>query len=327
MNRSTRANPSPTSRRMVPASQGNGLRALDLAHLAILGLLLQECSVSRVAELTGKPQPSISRALRRLREVLGDPLLVRSGARMIATERALTLRSPVQEILNQVARIEVDARFAPATAEREFRIAFADCLCASFFPALVSSIASAGPRLRVLMRTIDPAFDVAQALEDGSIDLVVNNSPNPREDLRMGPLYEDEVVCLMRRGHAAARLQRISLARYLNLQHLAPYPSSSKELGPIDGVLAKTGYRRRIVATVPEFNLVPGVLLATDLVFTTGRRFAEHHARQLGMAVVPAPTEFPPMRFYQLWHERNHVSASNAWLRQRVLAAAQPPAS
>jgi DNA-binding transcriptional LysR family regulator len=313
----------PVATRRLAAAPSEGLRALDLKHLAILGLLLQEGSVSRVAELTGKPQPSISRALRRLRDTLGDPLLVRSGGRLVATERAQSLRSPLQEILNQVARIEVDTRFEPAHAEREFRIAFADCVCAGFFPLLVAAVAAAGPRLRLLMRAIDPAFDVAAALEDGSLDLVVNNSPNPREDLRMGPLYEDEVVCMMRRGHPAARLQRVSLARYLNLAHLAPYPSSSKELGPIDGVLAKTGYRRRIVATVPEFNLVPGVLQQTDLVFTTGRRFAEHHARLLGLVVVPAPAEFAPLRFYQLWHERNHTSASNGWLRQRVAEAAK----
>lgn len=304
-------------------TRADALRSLDLHHITLLGVLIQECSVSRAAELTSRPQPSVSRMLRRLREVLDDPILVRSGAKMIATERAIALRGPVQEILNQVARIEVDRRFDPASANREFRIAFADCVCAAFFPSLVARVTQAGSRLSVRMRLIDPAFDVAQALEDGSIDLVVNNSRHPREDLRMGPLYDDEVVCMMRRGHAAARASRLTLARYLNLAHLAPHPSSMKELGPVDGVLATVGYRRRIAATVPEFNLVPYVLLETDLVFTTGRRFAEHYARWLSLAVVPAPVEFPPMRFYQLWHERNHTSASNAWLRQQLAAAAR----
>lgn len=304
-------------------AHSEALRALDLNHIALLGMLIQEGSVSRVAELTRRPQPSVSRMLRRLREVLDDPLLVRSGAKMIATERALALRGPVQEILAQVARIEVDSRFVPAVANREFRIAFADCVSPAFFPGLVARVTQAGPRLAVRMRLIDPAFDVAQALEEGGIDLVVNNSRHPREDLRMGPLYEDDVVCMMRRTHPAARAGRLTLARYLSLGHLAPHPSSLKELGPIDGELAAVGYRRRIAATVPEFNLVPYVLLDTDLVFTTGRRFAEHYARWLPLAVVPAPNEFPPMRFYQLWHERAHTSAANTWLRQQLAAAAR----
>ncbi len=308
---------------MVARPLAEGVRQLDLHHLGVLALLLQECSVSKVAVITGRAQPAISRDLRRLREVLDDPLLVRSGARLVPTERAQALRAPVQEILNQLARLEVDSRFDPGAATREFHVAFADCVDATLFSSLIERITRAGPRLGVRMRMIDPAFDAAQALEAGKLDLVVSNSPNPREDLRMATLYQDEVVCLMRKGHPAARHAALSLARYLNLEHLAPFPSASGKLGPIDGELFKTGYRRRLVATVPEFNLVPWVLLESDLVFTTGRRFAEHYAAMLPLVVVRAPTEFPPMRFFQLWHERNHTSASNRWLRQQVGAAAK----
>lgn len=307
---------------LIPSKLPADFRGLDLHQIGMLSLLLQECSVTKVAEMSGRPQPTVSRDLRRLREALNDPLLVRSGTRMVPTERGLALRAPLQEMLNQVARIEARNTFAPSTTEREFSIAFADCVPASFFPALVARIAAAGARLRLRMRLIDPAFDVAMALENGSIDLVVNNSSRPREDLRMGPLYTDPVVCMMRRGHPAEGTSALTLARYLNLDHLAPHPSSNKELGPVDGELAKVGYRRRIVATVPEFNLAPYVLLHTDMVFTTGRRFAEHYAQILPIVLRPAPVEFPPMRFYQLWHERNHTSASNDWLRRQVAAAA-----
>jgi hypothetical protein len=92
-------------------------------------------------------------------------------------------------------------------------------------------------------------------------------------------------------------------------------------MGPVDGELAKVGYRRVIAATIPEFNLAPYVLLTTDLVFTTGRVFAEYYAKLLPLTIVQAPVEFPPMRFYQLWHERNHASASNRWLRTQVADA------
>lgn len=298
------------------------LRSLDIQHLTLLGLLLHECSITQVAALTGKVQPVISRALARMREVFGDPLLVRSGARMVPTERALALRDSVDAILDQVARMEAANGFHPQRSAREFRLAVADCLPAGFFPALIAGITSAGPRLRVSMRAIDPAFDVAHALQDGSIDLVVNNNPRPREDLRISALFTDEVVCLMRDAHPLAGLSAMPLARYLGLAHLAPHPSTMKDLGPVDGELAKVGYRRNIVATVPEFSLVPEVLLHTDLVFTTGRCFAQHCASRLPLSIVPAPREFPAMRFYQLWHERNHSSASNRWLRARVGAAA-----
>lgn len=298
------------------------LQSLDLHHLGILHLLLHDCSVTRVAEKSGQAQPAISRTLRRLREVLDDPLLVRSGSKLVLTERAAELRAPLAEILAQVARMEARTAFDPAVAEREFHIASADCLPPDLLPRIIAAVTRAGPRIRIRMRQIDPAFNVEEALENGSIDLVVNNSPKPREDLRIGPLFTDEVVCLMRAGHPLAGERRIALARYLTLQHLAPHPSSIRELGPVDGELAKTGYRRAITATVPEFNMVPYVLERTDLVFTTGRRFAEHYAARMPLAVVRAPAEFPAMRFYQLWHELNHGSSSNRWLREQVKAAA-----
>ncbi len=305
----------------------DALLSLNLADLRLLALLLQECSVTRVAEQAGQAQPAVSRKLQRLREVLGDPLLVRSGGRLVATERAAALKAPLREILGQVARLEGASRFDPATAERAFQIVCADCLPPTFLPAVIARLTGAGERIAAHIRPSNPAFDVAQALDDGGVDLVISNDPRPREDLRIGALYTDEVVCMMRRGHPFEQERRLPLARYLRLRHLAPAASATPRTGPIDGELAKTGYQRHVAATVPEFNLVPHVVVATDLVFTTARRFAEHYAAGWPITLVRAPSEIPPMRFYQLWHERNHTSAASRWLRQQVAAVAEalPP--
>ena len=168
-------------------------------------------------------------------------------------------------------------------------------------------------------RLIDPAYDVARALEDGELDLAIDNTPNPKEYLRIGGLYTDEVVCMMRDDHPLASSQQLELALYLTLNHLAPHPSTTRHLGVIDSELAKVGYRRTITATVPEFNLAPYVLIRSDLVFTTGRSFAEFYARTLRLRIMPAPREFPPIQFYQLWHERAQDSVSNRWLRKQAL--------
>jgi DNA-binding transcriptional LysR family regulator len=297
------------------------LHTLSLHDLRLLALLLQDRSVTRVAQATGQAQPAVSRKLLRLRELLGDALLVRSGGRMVLTERAQTLREPLREILAQAARLDGGAgRFDPAAAERAFHIVCSDCLPPDFLPGIVRRLTQAGPRIAAHVRPADPSFDLARALDEGGIDLVINNDPRPREDLRVGPLFTDEVVCLMRRDHPLAQERRLPLARYLRMRHLAPHTGAQPRSGPIDGELAKTGYPRHIAATVPEFNLAPYALLDSDLVFTTARRFAEHYARILPLRVVAAPAELPPMRFYQLWHERNHASAANRWLREQVAA-------
>jgi DNA-binding transcriptional LysR family regulator len=305
------------------AASHEHLLSLNLHDLRLLALLLQECSVTRAAERSGQAQPAVSRKLQRLREVLGDPLLVRSGARLVPTERATALREPLQEILSQIARFDAGSGFDPASAERAFTIACADCLPPTFLPQVIARLTDAGPRIAAHVRPVDPAFDIAPALEAGTIDLLISNDPHPREDLRTGPLYTDEVVCMMRCGHPFVQERRFSLARYLRLRHLVPYAGAMPRTGPIDGELAKTGYQREIAATVPEFNLVPFVLTRSDLVFTTARRFAEHYAATMEIAIVRAPSEIPPMRFYQLWHERSHTSAANRWLREQVAAVAQ----
>lgn len=300
----------------------DGLHALTLHDLRLLGLLLTERSVTRAAEASGQAQPAVSRKLQRLRELLADPLLVRSGARMVLTDRAQALREPLREIMAQAARLEAGGKFDSAKAERAFHIVCSDCLPPDFLPGIVMRLTGAGPRIAVHIRPAEPSFDLAQALDDGSVDLVINNDPRPREDLRMAALFTDEVVCLMRKGHPLAQERRIPLARYLRMRHLAPHTGSQPRTGPIDGELAKTGYQRQIVATVPEFNLAPYCLLESDLVFTTARRFASHYAAQLPLVMAPAPAEIPPMRFYQLWHERSHASSANRWLRSQVQAQA-----
>lgn len=114
----------------------------------------------------------------------------------------------------------------------------------------------------------------------------------------------------------------ISLKHYLELPHLAPTPYVAERQSFIDGWLADQGLRRNIQMTMPYFGLVPYVLMRTDLVFTTGRQFAQHYARYLPIRVLPSPFAFPPMRFYQLWHERTHAAPEVTWLRRRIAEVA-----
>lgn len=291
------------------------LECLDILHLKILHLLLQECSVTRVAQRSGHTQPNVSRMLRHLREALNDPLLVRSGANMVLTERGHMLRQPLQEILAQLTRISAQADFNPTITAHRFHIACTDCVPPPFLARTIAAVMQAGSQLQLRVQAIDSVADANHALEEGQLDLVIHNSPDPRCDLRASPLFTDDVVCLVRPSHPIAHYQYLSLGKYLDLHHLAPHSNAKREHGPVDGELAKIGYRRRIVATVPEFNQVPDILQNTDLVFTTGQSFALHYMHRMHLVRLPAPAEFPAMQFYQLWHERSQSSAANKWLR------------
>ena len=298
--------------------------ALDLRLMRLAHLLLTECSVSRTALFTGQSQPAVSAALRRLRQITGDPLLVRSGARLVPTERGIEFRDGLARILGEMDRLlDSPEAFAPGQLRGRLRILAANCYGTFLMPRIVELARSAAPDIHVDFCRMPEDGDIVRPLEEGELDLVIANGPVPPESLRIAPLFESEIVCIMRPAHPLARRKRLSMAEYLELDHLSPTVIKGGPLNPISGRLGQLGLHRRVAVTVPEYNAVPYVLARNDLVFTTGRAFAEHVSTQVPLALVGAPREFGPMRFYMLWHERAHQSGAGRWLRSIVKQAAQ----
>jgi DNA-binding transcriptional LysR family regulator len=296
---------------------------LDLGTLRVLHLLLAESSVSRAAARLGRSQPAVSATLRRLREVLGDPLLVRSGGHLVLTERGHELKPLVARIVDDLdGLLQTGSGFAPATCCRPVRILAPNCFGAFFLPLIVERLRKAAPRMPLELCP-SPADDALhRMLETGELDMVIGNWPAPPGDLRTASLLEDDIVCMVGAGHPLARASRIGLDDYLQLDHLSPTPASRAALSPIDGRLAQLRLPRRIAVTVPEYSLAPKLLAHSDLVFTTGRTFAEHLASHLPLALIEAPPELGRMRVYMLWHERSHHSALGRWLRALVRGVA-----
>jgi DNA-binding transcriptional LysR family regulator len=115
----------------------------------------------------------------------------------------------------------------------------------------------------------------------------------------------------------------MTLDDYLNLPHVAPSQMLPGYHGVIDAFLERQGMRRRVAVESPYFGLIPYMLTQTDLVLTTGRQFLRFYEKTLPLKIFTVPVKFPPMRFYQLWHERVHQSPEHKWLRDQVSSAAR----
>jgi DNA-binding transcriptional LysR family regulator len=295
---------------------------LETPLLRALYTLLTEQSVSRAALKLGLSQPALSNSLRRLRDITGDALLVRSKSGMVATQRGRELLAYAADALAAIDRIVHPAtEFSPATSTRVFQLGAPDYLDAVFLPHIAEVLCRMAPQAKLRVHAINAGFDYEKALESGALDVVIGNWLEPPPQLHKSPLFEDEVVCLLGEQHLLAA-KGISLRHYLELRHLAPTPYVSDRTSFIDGCLAEQGLQRNIQMTIPYFGLVPYILMSTDLVFTTGRQFARHYARYLPVKVVPSPFKFPPMSFYQLWHERTHNAPEVTWLRRRIAEVA-----
>lgn len=298
---------------------------LDVRLMRIFLILIEECSVSRTAVRLGQSQPAVSLALKRLREILGDPLLVRSGAHLVATERGAEIGRRVADILAEIDGMVLNAEtFEPSSDMRSLRIQAANCLGTFFLPRIAAALRREAPAMQVDFSAIPDERDIFEEMETGSIDLTIGNWPAPRENLRIAPLLDADMVLVMRRDHPFAMRACLTLEEYLTLEHLSPTPTASAAISPVDGRLAQLDRKRRISMTVPEFTLVPWVLAAsTGLVFTSSRPFAEEMAGNMPFALVDAPPELGVMKFYLLWHERAHHSPFNRWLRSLVRRVSQ----
>lgn len=289
---------------------------LDTHLLRIFCLLIAERSVSRTALKLNQTQPAVSLALKRLRGILGDPLLVREKSGMVPTERALTLLAHARAALAEIDRMTLaPERFEPLTSRAEFRIGAPDYLAPLFMASVIERIRREAPGVRLTLQSLGPQFDFERSLAEGDLDVVIGNWPEPPHRMHLSMLLEDEIVCLVSRRHPLAG-KALTTDDYQRAAHIVPMPYSISQRGVIDTVLAASRISRDERVVVQSFSAAPYLLHDTDLVFTTTRHFAHYYADLLPLAILPSPIPFPPMRFYQLWHERNHQSAAHRWIRR-----------
>ncbi|ENO78243.1 LysR family transcriptional regulator [Thauera sp. 27] len=289
---------------------------LDTYLLRVFVLLIGERSVSRTALKLNQSQPAISAALKRLRDILGDPLLVREKGGMVPTERALALVSHAKGALAEIDRmVDGPEAFEPDSTRHEFRIGSPDYLAPVFIAGVAERFRSEAPQARLTLHSLGPNFDFERSLAEGDLDVVIGNWPEPPHRMHLSMLLEDEIVCLVAASHPFAR-KGMSAEDYARAVHVVPMPYSISQRGVIDSVLASMRIHREERVVVQSFTAAPYLLQGTDLVFTTTRHFAQFYANLLPLAIVPSPIAFPPMRFYQLWHERNHQSPGHRWLRR-----------
>lgn len=313
---------------------------IELQLVRVLHTVITERSVSRAALRLHTTQPAVSAQLRRLRVLTGDPLLVRSGAGMTPTPAALELLEPAQRLLQDAESLFGARRragrgkgFDPATAELRFRIAASDYLDPLFLPELVAHLQRQAPGVQLDLQPLTAQFDYRRSLARGEVDLVVGNWLQPPEELHLGRLLTDEVVCLVGAEHPLAKSngRGFTVEKYVACQHVAPMPLGAGQPGVIEQHLAQLGLERSVAVRSAHFGQLPQMVARSLLVLTTGRLFCSRYVGELPVKILRCPVEFPAMSYYQLWHELSHAAAPMRWLREQVrevarrLCGAAPP--
>ena len=291
------------------------LRDVDLNLLLTLDTLLEVGSVTRAAERLGMSQPAVSQKLRRLRDMLDDPLLVNTGGRLQPTQKAMELRDPLRRALDGLADVIVgEGSFDPATTDIEFVVAAQDLFERAVLPGILDALADDAPGVRLRVVPTDPRADAL--LESGEVDFVVGPYTSERPGLRRFKLVEDGFSVLAREGHPAMR-GRFTMAKYLRGRHAIVSPRGSPGTF-VDDVLARLGKTRTIAVQVSSFLAVPHVVVGGDLFATVPTLLADAIEGSLPLQRAKLPFEIPAVPTFLTWHERFERAPAHRWFRDRA---------
>jgi DNA-binding transcriptional LysR family regulator len=286
----------------------------DLNLLITLDVLLSEGSVARAAQRLRLSPSAMSRALARLREATGDPLLVRAGRGLVPTPRALELRE-------RVGRLVQDGRAVLRPVEkldlkklvRTFTLRTSDGFVENFGPGLIARVGREAPGVQ--LRFVPKQDKDSTPLRDGSVDLetgVVGKITSP--EVRTQALFRDRFVGVVRKGHPLSK-GKITPARYASGRHVL-VSRRSIDRGPIDEALELLGLVREIVTVVGGFATALALARSSDLIASV----PERHTGNLraGMHSFSLPVVLPEITVSLLWHPRMDADSAHRWLRQCV---------
>ena len=286
----------------------------NLNLLIVLDALLAEGSVAKAARRLRLSASAMSRALARLRNSTGDPLLVRAGRGLVPTPRAIELREKVHQLVQESAAVLRPADTLKLDQlKRTFTLRSSEGFVENFGPALIARVQKEAPGVR-LRFTQKPDKD-SEPLREGSVDLetgVVGERTGP--ELRVQALFRDRFVGVVRPGHALSK-GKVTAARYADAKHVL-VSRRGLERSDIDDALERQGLKRDVVSIVGGFSAALALARASDLVASV----PEQHSRKLrsGMHIFPLPLSLPEITISLMWHPRLEADAAHRWLRRCV---------
>lgn len=296
------------------------IRKLDIGTLIALQRLLDEGNLSKVAREIGLSQPALSHVLARLRNALGDPLLVREGGGLTPTPRGVELRDRLHQLMPQMEAVFAADGFDPAQSDMLFKIALTDHAGEVLLARLLDAQLSQAPRVKTTIAVIPNRQTDLAALDEGHYDLRIGWLRSLPPQWHRRKLLEDRIVLIAARDNDAV-LPALSVAQFAQLGHVAL--ESERPIYPnmIDSFLAEHNLERNVIVRVSHFSLAPSIVASSKLV----AMFPERLARRFGdsIRIVDPPLPFPNPNLSMAWHPRTHDSLAHRWLRGLVVSTCQ----
>jgi DNA-binding transcriptional LysR family regulator len=291
------------------------MQSIDMNLIVALDLLLEEESVTRAAERLDISAAAMSRTLGRIREAVGDPVLVRAGRQLVPTPRALELRSRVHALADE-ARFLLGSRqelHLPSLI-RTFTIRTDDSLVAAFGAPLAQLVQEQASNVR--LRFLTQGDHSVSALREGAVDLEIAVIKEMGPEIKLQLLFEDRFIGAVRPGHILSRA-KVTPKKFAAQLHIGA-SRRGKEWGPVDDLLKEQGLSRKIALIVPSFYVAVATAARSDLVASVPQYLTASAIELFGLHVFPLPVPVESVKLSQAWHPRFDADPAHRWLRNCV---------
>ena len=302
------------------------LSQVDLNLFVVLEAIYREGNITRAGLQLNLTQPAISHALKRLRDLLQDPLFVRQGPHMVPTPFTRNMIEQVRQAL-QILEVNLSQsrNFVPEHTRRNFHLSLWEYAEALILPPLLRRLTHAAPGMSISSSRVKRR-DLETELASGSVDLAIDIPMTMSDRIRHKWLLNEPFVVIARHGHPAIT-DKLDLDTYLAQRHIQV---SSRRHGPslIDIELSRRGLRRQVFLRSQHNHTACMVVSETDMLLT----LPEHHAQLLNTGlmkrVYPFPLPVPRLEAHLYWHESVENDPANRWLREEIekVLAAEPRA-
>lgn len=293
------------------------LSQVDLNLFVVLEAIYREGNLTRAGRQLKLTQPAMSHALKRLRELLKDPLFLREGANMVPTPFSRNMINDVRQAL-QILEVNLyeNRNFEPAHMRRNFMVGFWELMESMILPALARTLTRAAPEISVTTLRLKRR-EIEAELSSGALDLALDVPINMSESIRRKPLFSDRVVVVARRSHPAIK-RELDLETYLSQDHILV---SSRRHGPslVDAELNRKGKNRRIVLRCQNYFAACRVASETDMLLTMPEHYAEMLNSNFENRLYPFPLKsLQTLDIHMYWHESADNDPPNRWLREEI---------
>lgn len=296
------------------------LKGIDLNLLAAFDVLMAEKNVTRAAHRLHISQSAMSHTLRRLRELLEDPVLISTPGGMVPTARAVQLIKPVRESLGILERtLQPPADFNPVTSDACFVIGSTDYVEYVLLPPLMKHLAAAAPNVSIRLKRFSLS-GIEKEMEEGGLDVVIRLEGKKNSRFCRARILDEIPVILVRTGHPLVG-EAISRELYEKLRHIV---IDSFEISPlIQQILQGRKLDRIVTLRSPNFLSAPIILAESDMIATLPLKIAQRFVKGGRLKIVPFPMDVREFHLEMVWHALLDKDPAQLWFREQIATVAE----